>query len=213
MKTRTDYDAVLVGAGPNGLAAAIALARAGYSVCVFESAAAVGGGMRTQPLTLPGFEHDVCSAVHPLGAGSPFFRSLPLADYGLEWIHPLAPLAHPLDDGSAVLLERSVETTAAGLGPDAAAYRRLMEPLVRDWDAIAHEILGPLRPPRHPLALARFGLHAIRSAAGLAMGMFAGERARALFAGIAAHGMLPLEQPPSAAFGLVLAIIGFAKNK
>jgi phytoene dehydrogenase-like protein len=208
MKTRTDYDAVLVGAGPNGLAAAIALARAGYSVCVFESAAAVGGGMRTQPLTLPGFEHDVCSAVHPLGAGSPFFRSLPLADYGLEWIHPLAPLAHPLDDGSAVLLERSVEATAAGLGPDAAAYRRLMEPLVRDWDAIAHEILGPLRPPRHPLALARFGLHAIRSAAGLATGMFAGERARALFAGIAAHGMLPLEQPPSAAFGLVLAIAG-----
>jgi phytoene dehydrogenase-like protein len=208
MTTRTDYDAVLVGAGPNGLAAAIALARAGYSVCVFESAAAVGGGMRTQPLTLPGFEHDVCSAVHPLGAGSPFFRSLPLADYGLEWIHPLAPLAHPLDDGSAVLLERSVEATAAGLGPDAAAYRRLMEPLVRDWDAIAHEILGPLRPPRHPLALARFGLHAVRSAVGLATGMFAAERARALFAGIAAHGMLPLEQPPSAAFGLVLAIAG-----
>jgi phytoene dehydrogenase-like protein len=210
MTARTDYDAVVVGAGPNGLAAAIMLARAGHSVCVFESAATVGGGMRTQSLTLPGFEHDVCSAVHPLAAGSPFFRSLPLADYGLEWIHPWAALAHPLADGSAVLLERSLEATASGLGPDAATYRRLMGPLVRDWDGIAHDILGPLRPPRHPVALARFGLHAIRSAAGLATGTFAGEQARALFAGIAAHGMLPLEQPPSAAFGLVLAIAGHA---
>jgi phytoene dehydrogenase-like protein len=210
---RHGYDAVVVGSGPNGLAAAIALARAGRSVCVFEVAGTVGGGMRSQALTLPGFVHDVCSAVHPLGVGSPFFRSLPLADYGLEWIQPSAPLAHPLDDGTAVMLERSVAETAGGLGPDAAAYRRLIEPLVRDWDRIAHDVLGPLgplRPPRHPAALARFGLSAIRSASGLAERKFTGERARALFAGIAAHGMLPLDRSPSAAFGLVLGMAGHA---
>ncbi len=210
MARRAAYDAVVVGSGPNGLAAAITLARAGRSVCVFEAGDTVGGGMRTKALTLPGFVHDVCSAVHPLAVGSPFFRSLPLEHYGLEWIEPPTPLAHPLDDGSAVTLERSVEATAEGLGADAAAYQKLMGPLAQEWDAIIEEILGPLRPPRHPLALARFGAHAIRSVAGLAKSTFSGERARALLAGIAAHGMLPLEQPPSAAFALVLGMAGHA---
>lgn len=205
--TRAQYDAVVVGAGPNGLAAAIVLARAGCSVLVIEAADTVGGGARSAALTLPGFVHDRCSAIHPLGAGSPLFRTFPLDRFGLKWIQPPAPLAHPLDDGTAVLLERSVEATAAGLGPDAAAYRRLMAPLVADVDRILRFILGPLRIPRHPLTLARFGLKALRSAAGLASERFEGERARALFAGLAAHSMLPLERSPSAAVGLVLAIL------
>lgn len=206
--TRAQYDAIVIGAGPNGLAAAIVLARAGCAVLVFEAADSVGGGTRSAALTLPGFVHDVCSAIHPLGAGSPLFRAFPLDRFGLEWIQPPAPLAHPLDDGTAVLLERAVEATAAGLGPDAAAYRRLMAPLVADADRILRFILGPFRIPRHPLTLARFGLKALRSAAGLASHRFQGERARALFAGLAAHSMLPLERSPSAAVGLVLAILG-----
>src|SRR6266487_4463284 len=131
MSSRHSYDAIVVGAGPNGLAAAITLARAGRSVLVLESKDTIGGGSRSMELTLPGFVHDVCSAIHPLGVGSPFFRSVPLAEHGLEWVHPPAPLAHPLDDGTAAVLERSVEETARGLGPDADAYRRLMGPLVR----------------------------------------------------------------------------------
>src|SRR5438067_12379135 len=146
-------DAVVVGAGPNGLAAAIALARAGLSVRVLEAADSVGGGTRSAELTLPGFVHDVCSAIHPLGVGSAFFRSVPLADHGLDWIHPPAPLAHPLDDGTAAILERSVEMTAQGLGPDAAAYQRLMEPLVRSGVTLIDDLLGPLRPPQHPLLM------------------------------------------------------------
>ena len=133
----TTYDAVIVGAGPNGLAAAVMLARAGLGVLVVEAADTVGGGSRTKALTLPGFAHDVCSAVHPLGIGSPVFRAWPLAQYGLEWIQPPAPLAHPLDDGTAVVLERSVAATAAGLGRDGLAYRRLIAPLAKDWDYIA----------------------------------------------------------------------------
>ncbi len=203
-----EFDAVIVGAGPNGLAAAIVLARAGCSVLVIEAAEAIGGGACSAELTLPGFVHDICSAIHPLGAGSPLFRAFPLDRFGLEWIQPSAPLAHPLDDGTAVLLERSVDATATGLGPDAAAYRRLMSPLVADAERILRFILGPFRIPRHPLTLARFGLKALRSAAGLASEQFAGERARALFAGLAAHSMLPLERSPSAAVGLVLAMLG-----
>ena len=208
MTGKPAYDAVVIGAGPNGLAAAITLARAGLAVQVREAADTVGGGTRTKALTLPGFAHDVCSAIHPLGLGSPFFRALPLAQYGLEWINPPVAVAHPLDDGTAVLLERSVDATAAGLGRDAAAYRRLMAPLVHDWDAIAATILGPLRLPRRPLALAHFGALALLPARLLAERLFREERARALFAGIAAHAILPLEQPATAAFGLVLGALG-----
>lgn len=204
-------DAVVIGAGPNGLAAAITLARAGCTVLVLEAAGTVGGGTRSAELTRPGFIHDICSAIHPLGLGSPFFQGLPLAQYGLDWIQPPAPLAHPLDDGSAVVLERSIAATAGTLGRDGPAYTRLMGPLAADWDRLAADLLGPLPlPPRHPLALARFGLRAIRSAAGLARSWFEEEPARALLAGMAAHSMLPLTRPVSAAFGLVLGLLGHA---
>jgi phytoene dehydrogenase-like protein len=205
------YDAIIVGSGPNGLAAAIVLARAGRSVLVREANENIGGGARSAELTLPGFVHDVCSAVHPLAAGSPFFRTLPLREHGLEFIYPPAPLAHPLDDGTAILLERSVEGTSETLDePDAASYRKLMHPLVSSWSLLESELLGPIHLPRHPLALARFGLRALRSARGLAESWFEGTRARALFAGLAAHSMLPLERIPSAAFALVLGITGHA---
>lgn len=204
------YDAVVVGAGPNGLAAAIVLARAGRSVLVREANETIGGGARSAELTLPGFIHDICSAVHPLAAGSPFFRTLPLAEHGLEWVFPPAPLAHPFDDGTAAVLERSVEATAATLGADAGAYRKLMGRLAADWPLLENALLGPPKWPRHPLALARFGLRALRPARRLAEGWFKGARARALFAGLAAHSFLPLEKVPSAAFGLVLGITGHA---
>ncbi len=214
---RGRYDAAVIGAGPNGLAAAITLAQAGRSVIVYEAAETIGGGTRTKELTLPGFAHDVCSAIHPLGIGSPFFKRLPLEKYGLEWIQPDAPLAHPLPDGSAVLLERSVATTSAGLdAPDQRAYVALMEPLADGWDTLASAFLGPLRPSliplgiRHPLLLTTFGLHAIRSACGMARSVFRGERARAIFGGMSAHSMLPLERSPSAAFGLVLGTLAHA---
>lgn len=204
-------DAVVVGAGPNGLAAAIHLAQAGYRVLVREAEAEVGGGARTAALTLPGFRHDVCSAIYPLGAASPFFNSIPLAKYGLEWVHSPAPLAHPLDDGSAVLLERSLDATAAGLGRDAAAYHRLMRPLVATWDAMLADVLAPLQmPPRHPLALMRFGLRAIWPATVLARALFQGPRARALFAGLAAHSILPLERPITSGVALMLGTLGHA---
>jgi phytoene dehydrogenase-like protein len=206
MVRTSPQDATVVGAGPNGLAAAIALARAGRRVTVYEGAVEVGGGCRSEELTLPGFVHDTCSTVHALAAMSPFLRALPLAGHGLELVHPDAPLAHPLDDGTAVMLERSVERTARGLGPDAQAYRRLFEPLVRDAEPLVRQILGPLRPPRHPLIVGRFGLGAIRSASGLARSRFTGERARALLAGCCAHSVLSLRAPVSAAFGIVLAL-------
>ena len=177
---------------------------------VAEGRDTVGGGARSAALTLPGFLHDVCSAVHPLAAGSPFFSTLPLSNHGLDWVHPPAPLAHPLDDGTAVVMERSVEATADGLGPDAAAYSELFAPLVSDWDKLTTDILAPLRFPRHPLATARFGLTGLRSARSVAQARFRGERARALFAGLAAHSFLPLERPVSAAFGLVLGAAGHA---
>lgn len=202
-----DYDAVVVGAGPNGLAAAITLARAGCSVLLLEANDTIGGGVRSAELTLPGFVHDVCSAIHPLGVASPFFRTLPLAEHGLEWIQPPAALAHPLDDDTAIIIKKSITASGESLGLDANAYRKLISPLVTDWDKIASGILGPLRPPRHPIALARFGLGAIRSARGLAHSRFKGERARAVFAGLAAHSFMPLEQTATAAFGLVMAIL------
>jgi phytoene dehydrogenase-like protein len=210
MRRMREYDAVIVGSGPNGLAAAVRLAQHGCRVLVLEASDTPGGGVRSAELTLPGFVHDVCSAIHPLGVGSPYFRSLPLEQHGLEWVHPPSPAAHPFDDGPAALLERSVAETAAGLGDDAAAYRSLFEPLVPDWDALSRLLLRPLRLPLHPVGLARFGLPALRSCTGLARSRFRGERARGLFAGVAAHSILPLEWMPSASFGLVLSIAGHA---
>jgi phytoene dehydrogenase-like protein len=205
--SRREYDAVVVGSGPNGLSAAITLAEAGRSVVVIEEAETIGGGARSAELTLPGFVHDVCSSVYPMAVWSPFFRRLPLERYGLEWIHPGAPMAHPLDDGSAVVLERSVELTARTLGGDGGRYRGLMDPLVAAWPKLESTVLRPFSIPRHPLAAARFGLIALRSASSVARHRFRGQRARPLFAGLAAHAVLPLERVPSAAYGLVLGII------
>ena len=210
MAKNRSLDAVVVGSGPNGLAAAITLAQAGRSVQVLEASDVIGGGARSAELTLPGFIHDVCSSIHPLAAGSPFFSTLPLADHGLEWVHPPVPLAHPFDDGTAVLLGRSVRETAESLGRDASAYSRLFEPLVADWDKLATELLGPLSFPRRPLAMGRFALKALRSAKGLAEALFRDERARGLFGGLASHSMMPLERAPTAAFALVLGIAAHA---
>jgi phytoene dehydrogenase-like protein len=206
-----DYDAVVLGSGPNGLAAAITLARAGCSVLVCEANSTIGGGARSAELTLPGFLHDVCSAVHPLAAGSPFFKTLPLEKHGLTWIQPEIPLAHPLDDDLAACLHRDVDLTSEQLPGDSCAYRRLMKPLARNWEKLANEFLQPmLHLPRHPIALARFGIPAICPTTFLAKSLFRHEPARALFAGIAAHSFLPLEAPISSAFALVLGLAGHA---
>ena len=203
-------DAVVVGSGPNGLAAAIVLARAGLEPTVYEARDTIGGGTRSAELTLPGFLHDVCSAIHPLLLGSPFMRELPLRDHGLELAHSPLPLAHPFDDAPPATLHRSVEETARGLGADGAAYSRLIGPLAGAASALMADVLGPLRLPRHPVGLARFGLSALRSATALARSAFETERARGLVAGLAGHSMLPLEAPGTAAFGLILAVLGHA---
>jgi phytoene dehydrogenase-like protein len=200
----------IVGAGPNGLAAAIVMARAGFAVEVREAASVAGGAARSAELTLPGFIHDLGSAVHPMAVTSPFFSTLPLAESGLRWIWPSAELAHPLDDGTAVMLERDITDTASQLGADAAAYRRLYRPLLASWVGLRHDLLKAIGWPGHPIAMARFGLLGLRSARALADSYFQGVRARALFAGLAAHSFLPLESPVSAAFGLVLGVTGHA---
>ena len=211
MPSSNSYDAVVVGSGPNGLSAAIVLAQAGKSVLVVEAKDTVGGGMRSAELTLPGFVHDVCSTAYPLGAGSPFFNSLPLAEHGMEWVHPTAPVSHPFDDGTTAVLHRSVTETADGLDSDAEAYRKLMGTLVTGWDDTVEYLLSPFRTmPSHPLAMARFGLSGIRSVESVAQSRFEDEPARALFAGIGAHSMLPLDRPSTAAVGLVLSIAGHA---
>ena len=198
-------DAVVVGSGPNGLAAAITLAEQGRSVLVLEGANTIGGGVRTAELTLPGFQHDVCSAIHPFGVASPFFADNPsLHDHGLDWVHPDAPVAHPFDDGSVVIIERSLDTTVTGLGAGGRGYRRLIEPTVRNWDLLLPHLLGPmLRVPRHPIALARFGLPALAPITTAAYRT--GDRTRAALAGLAAHAFLPLSSPGTAAFAVVLA--------
>ncbi len=204
------YDAIVVGSGPNGLAAAITLAKAGYSVALYEAKDTVGGGMRTLEFTLPGFKHDVCSAIHPLGLASPFFRELPLKQFGLDWIQPEIPVAHPLDD-RAVLLERSLEQTAQSLGVDRENYQHLFEGFINNSDKLVESFLAPLlRFPQHPLLMARFGLYALRPCTMLTHQLFKTKEAKALFAGLAAHAILPLNAPATAAFGLVLGMLGHA---
>src|SRR4249920_1204394 len=207
---RDGPDAIVVGAGPNGLAAAITLARAGRSVRVVEAAATVGGGTRSAELTLPGFVHDICSAIHPLGVASPVFRTLPLAEHGVEWIEPPAALAHPFDDGTAALLTRSAAAEMPTLGEDDGRWRKLFAPLARDAEPLLENLLGPLHVPAHPISLARFSVRAAAPATTLARMAFRGGKARGLFAGLAAHSMLRLDRPPSAAFGLMLGLLGHA---
>src|SRR5260221_13606825 len=202
--------AAVIGAGPNGLAAAITLAQRNFHVDVFEAQPQPGGAARTLELTLPGFLHDFGSAVHPLAAGSPFFSSLPLHSHGLHWIHSPAPLAHPLDDGTAVILERDLRAAESALGPDGKRWSRLMRPFVERWSVLAAEILRPLRLlTPHPFLLARFGLTAFPSAKMLVQ-LFRSERTKALFAGLAAHSFLSLDEPLSAAFGVILGAAAHA---
>ncbi len=202
---RTQYDAVVVGSGPNGLAAAVRLAEQGHSVLVLEAAERIGGGTRSAELTLPGFTHDVCAAVHALGVSAPALSLDTLGQHGLRWIWPDIPLAHPLDGGRAAVLHRSVDETADGLGADGARYRRLMQPVVDDWPKLLPQLLGPvLTIPRHPMMLGRFGLRALLPAT-LTSHRFVTEEAAALFGGCAAHAMLSLRRPLTSAFGLTLA--------
>jgi phytoene dehydrogenase-like protein len=206
-----DADAVIIGSGPNGLAAAVHLAQAGASVLVLEARDEIGGGTRTGELTLPGFVHDRCSGVHPMAILSPWFRRLPLADHGLRWIQPPASVAHPLDDQPAVLLRRSIADTTGELGGDARSYRRLIEPFLADPHGLFGDLLAPLGLPRHPILMARFGLRGLRSATGLA-GRFDTVRARALFAGCATHAILPLDRAVTAAFALMFLLAGHVEN-
>lgn len=197
--------AVILGSGPNGLSASIALAQEGISVQLIEGADKIGGGARSAELTLPGFLHDVCSAVHPMALASPFFQSLPLAEHGLRWVHSPVPLAHPLDDGPPILLESSLQATAKGLGSDAAVYERMLCPFVNKWSGLVREILQPPHWPRFPFLLSRFARIGLPSALRVARRCFSGKRARALWAGLAAHSALPLQCRPSSAIAMVLA--------
>jgi phytoene dehydrogenase-like protein len=199
-------DAIIIGSGPNGLAAAIRLAEQGVSVTVYEKEETIGGGTRTQELTLPGFRHDVCSAIHPLAKASPYFCTLPLEEYGLEWIQPDIPVAHPLKNQRGGALFHSLDKTVDQLGRDGATYRKLVEPFIDSWQDLLPDILGPFSPiPSNPVLMARFGLRGLRSARGLAK-RFETPRAQALFAGLAGHGILPFNKMATAAIGLVLGV-------
>lgn len=209
--TKKDVDAIVVGSGPNGLAAAITMQRAGLSVLLIEAKDTIGGGLRSAALTLPGYTHDICSAIHPMGVLSPFFSRLPLEQYGLTYIYPPVPAAHPFNDGTAVALQHSIHDTAASMGPDESAYLRLMGPLVRDWPLIAEDVLGPLRWPLHPMAMTRFGFKGLLPATRL-LQTFHTREARALLAGMAAHGLQPLSNVASSAIGLVLSMAGHLRG-
>ncbi len=202
----SSVDAVIVGSGPNGLAAAITIAQAGRKVVVFEAAPTVGGGCRSTELTLPGFVHDVCSAVHPLAVASPFFRTLPLEGRGLAWVEPPAMFAHPLDEGPPAMSYRSIRRTADSLGADAAAYEKIFGRLAERWPLVEADALAPLGWPKHPLEMARLGWQSLRGAAQFARSTFKSARARAFFAGLAGHSMVPLTMRPAAGIGLVLGV-------
>lgn len=205
--SKKDYDAIVVGSGPNGLSAAITLQKAGLSVLIVEAKPTIGGGMRTAELTLPGFKHDICSAIHPMAMGSPFFADLPLQDYGLEFIHATLPAAHPFDNGEAAILSRSIDETALSLGKDGSAYLNLIKPLVESWPKIVGDVMGPLGFPKHPLLLAQFGLNAMQPASWIT-NHFKTERAKGLWAGMTAHSIQPLTNYSSAAIGMVLSAVG-----
>ncbi|WP_211360876.1 phytoene desaturase family protein [Mucilaginibacter frigoritolerans] len=212
MKTGSvDYDAVVVGSGPNGLAAAILLQQNGLSVLLIEGKDKIGGGLRTEELTLPGFLHDVCSAIHPMAVASPFFETLPLGEYGLEYIYPAVAAAHPFDDGSAAVLKTSVLETADLLGADKNAYLKLIQPLVKSLPDIAADVLAPLHFPKHPYEMARFGLNALAPATQLSK-RFDTEKAKGLFAGMAAHSIQPLSNMATSAIALVLMANGHLKG-
>ncbi|HEY0244861.1 MAG TPA: NAD(P)/FAD-dependent oxidoreductase [Mucilaginibacter sp.] len=204
---KRDYDAVVVGSGPNGLAAAILMQQQGLSVLLLEGKDTIGGGLRTAELTLPRYHHDICSAVHPLAVASPFFKSLPLANFGLEYLYPNLAAAHPFDNGNAAVLEHSIQKTAALLGADEQAYKQIMQSVVNDWQLIDADLLGPLRFPKHPQAMARFGLKGLSAAATFAK-RFKTDEARALFAGMAAHAIQPLTNLDTTAVALVLMAMG-----
>lgn len=205
------YDAIVVGSGPNGLAAAIAMQQAGLSVLLIEGRNEIGGGLSTQELTLPGFLHDTCSAIHPLAAGSPFFQTLPLAEHGLQFVYPPVAAAHPFDDGTAAVLKGSIEDTARLLGDDADTYRRMLQEVTQDWQLIDQDVLGPLHFPKHPLAMARFGLKAVTSALQLSK-RFSTREAKGLWAGMAAHSIQPLSNLTTSAIGLVLMGVGHLRG-
>lgn len=206
-----NYDAVIIGSGPNGLSAAIRLAQAGLSVLVLERRETIGGGTRSCELTPSGYTHDICSAIHPLGLASPFLRTLPLHHYGLEWVHPEVPFAHALDPDDPILIHQDLDAAAETLGPDGRAWKKLFAPFVENWQALMDDFLGPLPlPPKHPILMTRFGLTAIQSATGLARRTFRGERARAAFGGMAAHSMMPLEWLAVGGFGMMLGVLAHA---
>lgn len=213
----THFDAIVIGAGPNGLSAAIRLTQAGLSVLVLEGHETIGGGTRSCALTLSGYTHDICSAIHPLGLASPFLRKLPLHEYGLEWVHPEVPFAHALDPDDPILIHQDLNATADALGKDGRAWKKLFAPYVENWQALMDDFLGPLflqrplpLPPKHPILMTRFGLTAIQSATGLAHRWFNGTRARAAFGGMAAHSMMPLEWLTLGGFGIMLGVLAHA---